>query len=368
MSNRRTFLIALLFGIFFLSQGCDLFEDESNSIIWYQENLNDFILYAYEPDGSSFAVIDLLTGEIYRNIDVFQGIQSVASNEDGTLIYISTYRRASGSGDSRPGEIYKLNTSTWEHEIIYEQAAHLLENRNGGILFITKETDPSTGNAISDRMFGEITPSTGEITEIDSIQVDWGAWYDDRRINIHPFKPLIYTLNGDKELYRFDYSTSDINYLFSELPFPPLASFSLSGGGDSLFIPGGPVLDLNHEKTVGTIPVWRLGTAVARKDNKEVYITDPGGYLREPYSQGKLFVYDPENDQMKNAIELESVTDLIYLTPKERYVVVNNWLSKFIVVDLKTRSIVIEHEYIENNVATQSIQGMYLAPKPVSLR
>ncbi|MDZ7692218.1 MAG: hypothetical protein U5K69_13975 [Balneolaceae bacterium] len=71
---------------------------------------------------------------------------------------------------------------------------------------------------------------------------------------------------------------------------------------------------------------------------------------------------------MKAPINVESVTDLIYLTPQERYAVVNNWMSKFIVVDLKTRKIVAEHEYIENNVQTQSIQGLYLAPKPPSLK
>lgn len=348
----------------FVLSGCGLFGSDTDSIIWQEEDLDDFIVYAYAPDGDSFAVIDLVTGEIYRHIEDFKGIQSVAASQDGSLIYVSTFR-VSESGDAYEGEIYKVNTTTWEHEVSYNQAAHLIKNRNSGIFFITK----GTTRPLSKRMFGEITPSTGKITEIDSIDVDWGAWYDDRLIEIHPYKPLVYAVNDwPGNLYRYNYISKKMDYLFPELTFSSLARITLSGGGDSLYIPGGPVLDVDREEEVGSIPVWRLGSAAARRDNKEAYITDPGGYLREPYSQGNIFVYDPKKDEMKAPINVESITDLIYLTPKERYAVVNNWMSKFIIVDLKTRKVVAEHEYIENNVQTQSIQGLYLAPKPPSLK
>ncbi len=358
------YTLFLVLGTILLTS-CGLFENEQDStIVWQKEDLDDFIIYAYAPDGDSFAVIDLVTGEIYRHIDDFKGIQSVAATQDGSLIYVSTFR-VSGSGDTYEGEIYEVNTTSWEYEIVYNQAAHLIENRNGGIFFITK----GITRPLSKRVFGEINPSTEEITEIDSIDVDWGAWYDDRLIEIHPYKPLVFAVDGwPGNLYQYNYNSQEIDFLFPELAFSSLARITLSGYGDSLFIPGGPVLDVNHEKIVGTIPVWRLGSAATRKDNIEVYITDPGGYLREPYSKGKIFVYDPEKNEMKAPINVGSVTDVIYLTPKERYAVVNNWLSKFIVVDLKTRKIVSEHEYIENNVQTQSIQGMYLAPKPPSLK
>ena len=347
----------------FLLSGCGLFESDTDSIIWQEEDLNDFIVYAYAPDGDSFAVIDLITGEIYRLIDAFKGIQSVVATQEGSLIYVSTFR-VSESGDEFIGEIYKVNTATWEHEIVYDQAAHLLENRNDGIFFITK----GTTRPLSKRMFGEINASTGAVTEIDSIDVDWGAWFDDRLIEIHPYRPLIYAVNESDALYKYNYNSQIITPLFDELSFQPFGRITLSGGGDSLYIPGGPVLDVNREEMVGAIPVWRLGSAAARRDNKEVYITDPGGYLREPYSQGKIFVYDPEKNEIKAPINVESVTDLIYLTPQERYAVVNNWMSRFLVVDLKTRKVVADHEYIENNVQTQSIQGLYLAPKPPSLK
>ncbi|MDZ7692219.1 MAG: hypothetical protein U5K69_13980 [Balneolaceae bacterium] len=258
--------------VLLLIGGCGLIEDNDDTIVWQEEDLDDFVVYAYAPDGDSFAVIDLVTGEIYRHVEDFKGIQSVAANQDGSFIYVSTFR-VSGSGDAYEGEIYMVNTTTWEHEIIYKQAAHLIENRNNGLFFITK----GTTRPLSKRMFGEINPSTGAITEIDSIDVDWGAWYDSRRIEVHSNQSLLYTVNESGNLYQFNYATSETRYIFPELSFPPLAHLTLSGGGDSLYIPGGPVLDVTREEIVGSIPVWRLGSAAARRDNKEVYITDPGG-------------------------------------------------------------------------------------------
>lgn len=353
-------LYLLLFCAAVMLSGCGLFGEDSKPIRWEEEDLNDFVVYAYSPDGNSFAVIDLVTGEIYRHIEDFKGIQSVAANHNGSLIYVSTFRMSAEGG----GEIYKVNTTTWEYDIIYSHGAHLIENRNGGIFFITK----GTTLPLSQRIFGELNPATGEITEIDSIDVEWRAHKDDSFIEIHPNMPLIYTVNGNGDLYEFNFATSEIKYIFSNLPIPPLANFTLSFGGNTLYIPGGPVLDLRKEKMVGVIPVWRLGTVAARRDNKEVYITDPGSMIMGPSSQRKIFVYNPQKNKMEKPIDAESITDMIYLTPKERYAVANNRSSKFIVVDLKTRKVVAEHEYVKNNVQTQSIEGIYLAPKPPSLK
>lgn len=351
----------LLFFTSVILNGCGLLEGDSDTPMWAEENLHDFVLYGYSPDGDSFAVIDLETGEILRHMNDFKGLQSVISNKDGSLIYISTFRV---SGNSYVGEIYKMNTSTWTYEIIYNQAAHLLENRNEGLFFITK----GTTRPLSKRMFGEINPSTGEVTEIDSVEVDWGAYQDDRLIEIHPNKSLLYAVNGNGKFYQFDYATSTTTYIFPELPFPPLANITLSGDGTRLYIPGGPVLDLVSEEIVGRIPVWRLGSAAARKDDKEVYITDPGGYIRDPNSQNQVFIYSPQGDSLSGTIEVGSMTDQIYLTPKERYAVVNDWIATYFVIDLKERKVIKKQQYTENNVVTLLVQGMYLAPKPPSLK
>lgn len=348
--------------VLFILGGCGLLDSDSGESMWAEEDLDDFVIYAYSPDGDSFAVIDLKTGEILRQMNDFKGLQSVASNKDGSLINISTFRV---SDSTYVGEIYQMNTTTWEYKVVYDQAAHLLENRNGGLFFITK----GTTRPLSKRMFGEINLSTGDVSEIDSIDVYWGAWYDDGLIEIHPYQPLVFAVDGwPGRLYRYNYATREKKYLFQQLSFASIASITLSGDGNMLYIPGGPVLDLNSEEMEGNIPVWRLGSAAARKDDKEVYLTDPGGYLREPYSQEQVFVYSPEGDSISGSIEVGSMTDQIYLTPKERYAVVNDWMFSYFVIDLKEREVIIKQQYIENNVATLSVQGMYLAPKPPSLK
>lgn len=348
--------------VILLISGCSLFENEQGlDIHWKDEDLNDYILYAYAPDGNSFAVIDLISGEIYRRLNDFDGIQSIAANEDGSLIYVSTSSFPTPSNPGYFGNIYQLNTDTWESEVIYDEASHLIEGHDGEIFFITK-------NSNSQRIFGQINSSTGAVNEIDSVDVNWGGHRDSRYIEIHPTKPLIFAVNSNYNLYKYNYETKEKTFLFDYISFRPFGSFVLSGGGDSLFIPSGPVLDLHEEKIVGTLDVWKLGLTQTRKDNKEVYITDPGGFFWPPKSSGNIQVYNPENDRVKTSITVNSPTDLIYLTPKERYIIVNNSLSKFIVVDLKKRKIVSEHQYIENNVQAQSIEGIYLAPKPPSLK
>lgn len=351
----RFFSLLMILGL----TSCDLFrEKDRDPIVWNDEDLNDFVVYAYAPSGRSFAVIDLSNGQVIKILEGLDGIQSVLSSRDGLYIYISTFKLNTFSGN-----IFRVRTDSWDYEIIYDRPAHLLDNRNGGIFFITKQADPLTGYAVSDRIFGEIEPSTGAITSYGSIDVNWGAWYDDRLIEIHPFKPLLYAVDGSGKLYSHDYTTSLSTYIFPELPFPPLARFSLSGGGDSLFIPGGPVLDLNRNAIAGTIPVWRLGSAVTRRDNKEVYITDPGGYWIEPYSQRKLFVFSPMKKRVTSTFDVGSMTENIQMTPKERFAVVNDWNYVLIVVDLKTRKVVARH-----NTSPKSSQGFYLAPKPPSLK
>lgn len=349
----------LLFCVAVSLSGCGLFASEQNSIVWHEEDLNDFVVYAYAPSGDSLAMINLVSGEIYKRLGGLNGIQSVAANQDGSIIYVSTMRM-SHTGGKHEGEIYKVNTESWEYEIIYNQGAHLLENRNGDIFFITKGiTYP-----LSKRIFNQIDPSTGIVTGLGDINVYWGAQRDDELIELHPKLPLVYAIDGENTLSKYNYNSQNTTPLFNQLSFQAFARMTVSWGGDTLYISGGPVLDLNREEIVGSIPVWHLGSVAVRRDNKEVYITDPGGYLREPYSENKIFVYNPHKNKIISAIEVNSKTDHIYLTPKERYAVVNDWAYSYLIVDLKTRKIFAHHRFVENNVSTQSTQGFYVAPKP----
>lgn len=335
-------------------------DTKSNGMIWYNEDLEDFVIYAFSPGFGTLAMIELESGTVHHPVPEIESIQSVVTNEEGTKLYVST---AEGHAGVNPGKIYEINTSNWESRVIYENSVHLLSNRTGGIYFITK-LDSGTK-----RIFGTIDPTSGSVSELDTINVVWGAEYDDDLIEIHPYQPIVYAISDSGgELYSYNYNIKEKISIFPELPFPPLANIILSGGGDSLYIPGGPVLDLIREEIVGSIPVWRLGRAASRRDNKEVYITDPGGYLREPYPSGKVYIYSPERDQIVGDITVKEegwrTTDRIYLTTRERYAVVSDWLFHFYVIDLKNRKVIRTHEYLVNGERTHSVQSFYLSFRP----
>lgn len=364
IKQRAIQLIPIIGCIIFIFLSCDLIMDtKSNGMIWYNEDLADFVIYAFAPGYRTLAMIELESGTVHHPVPEIESIQSVVTNKDGTKLYVST---AEGHAGVNPGMVYEINTSNWESRVIYENSVHLLSNRTGGIYFITK-LDSGTK-----RIFGTIDPINGSVSELGTINVTWGAEYDDRLIEIHPYQPLVYAVDDwPGRLYRYNYVTQKKDYIFPQLSFASFARITLSGGGDSLYIPGGPVLDLIREEIVGSIPVWRLGWAASRRDNKAVYITDPGGYLRDPYPSGKVFIYSPERDRIIGYITVKKesgrTTDRIYLTPKERYAIVSDWGFFFYVIDLKSRKVVDIHEYLVDGKRTHSLQNFYLSTRPPGL-
>lgn len=319
------------------------------------------VIYAYEVYSDTLVVIDLTTAKVLRTITKFDGIQSVVTNRTGSRLYVSTGK---GHAGINPGGIYEVNTQTWSHRKIYNNAAHLLSNRNGGIYFITKiDTSPV-------RIFGSINPDRGSIRELGAIDVEWRSHLDEDAIEIHPHKPVIYAINSDRILYRFDYEIKAVTTMFG-LDFPRM---TLSWEGDKLYIPGGPVKDLVNEEIVGSIPVWWLGRLAVRRDNKEAYITDPGSYhVIGPDPSGKVFVYSPAEDRIIDEIDVlidllmdgqPWETDRIFLTPGEHYAIVNDRMVSYFIIDLKRRGMVFSHQFVKNNVRTLSLEGFYIAPKP----
>lgn len=359
---------------FFLLNSCGLLGgDNEPSIQWEEEDLSDYVLYAFTPFIDYLTIIDVPTGEILKTLEDLDGIQSVVTNKDGTRLYVSTGTLGEAGVD--PGEIIKINTETWEREIIFEQAAELLSNRNGDIFFITKHIDPDVGPVIPERVLGRIDPMYGAITLIDTLNVEWRATNDRHSIEISEYAPEIIALNSEKQLYRYNYDTGDKEFLFEGTNFYTFARMHLSYDGNYLLIPGGPVLDLTNEKVAGSLPTWRLGTAALRRDMKEVYITDPGGYLRDPLPAGEIAVFDFDRNRLIGQIPIEveddafggnflRMTDQIYLTKNERYAIANDWMSTYFVIDLRTRKVIQFSTYVEDNVSTLSIQRITLSKKP----
>jgi hypothetical protein len=364
MKGRDTMKIYILIFVLpsmFLSS-CDLINPGSNGIRWHEENLDGYVLYGFQEGGNTLAVVDLGTSEVPVILNDFEGIQSVITNDDGSKLYVST---GTGHAGSNPGYIYEVDTKTWQYRIIYENAAHLLSNRNGGIYFITKLKIDAI------RVFGKIDHFSGAVTEIDTINVYWAAWFDQTVIEIHPNEPLVYYINENHEFWRFNYQFGEKLRIFSNLNFRPVANFVLSGGGDTLYIPNGPVLDLQREEIVGYVQANRLGWLVVRRDNREIYITAPYNPLYQTLPFGIITIYCPHRNQIIDEIDI--IVDgmrrdswKIYLTREERYAVLNDRSAGYYIIDLKSRDIVYSHRFVENNRITLSIADFYLAPKPPS--
>lgn len=354
--------------LIFILASCNLFNsDNASRIVWHDEDLNDYLIYAYTPFIEYLTIIDVPTGEILKTLEDLDGIQSVVTNKDGTRLYVSTGTLGEAGVD--PGEIIKINTETWERETIFEYAAELLSNANGDIFFITKHIDPEVGPVIPERVLGRIDPMHGSITLIDTLDVEWRSTNDRHSIEIFEYAPEIIAFNSEMQLYRYNYNTGKKKFLFDEINFSSWAArMHLSYDGNYLLIPGGPVLDLINEKIVGSVPTWRLGTAALRRDMREVYITDPGGYLRDPLPSGLITVYDPNRNRIADHIRIaDRMTDMILLTEKERYAVVSDWNRSYFVIDLKDRNVIHFSTYLPEDIPNLITQKIVLSKKPPGL-
>lgn len=209
--------------------------------------------------------------------------------------------------------------------------------------------------------------------------VFWGSIHDAHYIELSANSPELFAVNSEGELYSYNHSTSETTYLFEAINFYQMAArIHLSYDGNYLLIPGGPVLDLINEEIAGSVPTWGLGTAALRRDMKEVYITDPGGYLRDPLPSGKIAVYDPNRNRIVDHIQIDvndpyyhpgadRMTDMIFLTDKERYAVVSDWMRSYFVIDLKSRKTIHFSTYLPEEILNLITQNIFLSKKPPGL-
>ncbi|MEX1121004.1 MAG: hypothetical protein WED82_02665, partial [Balneolales bacterium] len=333
----------------------------STTIDWYEEDLNDYVIYSFGIYKDTLSVINPASGEIIHTINNFKSIQSVVTNKDGTRLYVATATAHSGSN---PGFIYEVNTTTWDSRVIDKNASHLLTNQKGDLFFLRKlRTTPK-------RIFGSIDPDNGSVTHIDAINIADGSWFEDSLIGIDSDDPFLYALDENDKLYRRDYKNKETEYLFEDFDFESTTHFVLSNDGQKLYFPGGPILDLESEKIVGYLPMWQLSWIAVREDNKEVYITDPGSDRDETVPSGKVYIYDFQTKDISGHIDVKvkgirNRTERIYLTAKERFAIVSDLDRRIFIIDLKKREVIKHYTFEDDSGSrTQNVQKMYLAPSP----
>lgn len=349
----------LLFISFLLSlTACAILGSTTHGIKWFDEDLSDYVLYIYAPYKDTLTVVDLKSGEPLQKFTAFKGIQSVVSNQDGSRIYVST---GSGTSGGNPGEIYEVNTKTWEHRKIHNYAAHLLSDYEGGLYFLNKQG--------SYRVFGAIDPDRGEVTMIDALDIYRGSWFDASLIGIDSKTGFLYAMNESNDFFQYHFESKTRNKLFGDLVLDSTAQFILSPDGSQVYFAGGYVLDVSLQKVVGNLPTPHLGSLAVRQDNKEVYATDPGGYFHDPEPSGRVAVYSPIKDRIIDEIAVRKdgyplKTDQIYLTHNERYAVVSDWIHHIFIIDLKERRVIKTHSFSDSDEFPLLVQGFCLSAKP----
>ncbi|MBO6534813.1 MAG: hypothetical protein JJ966_01235 [Balneolaceae bacterium] len=361
---KRTLLFMLPILVFIGLGNCGILggEDKEKPILWEEESLGESVLYTFGIGFDTLAVIDLETGS-FEKISHFKGIRSIVSTIDGKKLFVSTAAGIFGSG---PGTIYAVDPITWEYEAIYEKAAGLITNLSGEIFFFTKlEYDESNLYPISEeRVFGEIDVQSNKVSELGRVYIDSndGSGSEHLAIELHPELPLLYAVDSNYRFYKYNYETQERTYLFEEVNFNPASYFVLSSDGNTAYFPKGPVLDLKRNRQMGSINLPFFGTAAVRKDNKEVYITDYGNAIA-PGDTESFYVYDPESNSISDTVFLGNNTDLVFLTPNERYAIVNTLVSYYI-IDLREREIFKKYSYYRNGRRQISTERIYLAPNP----
>lgn len=93
-----------------------------------------------------------------------------------------------------------------------------------------------------------------------------------------------------------------------------------------------------------------------------MYITDYGNAIA-PGDTESFYVYDPESNSISDTVFLGNNTDLVFLTPNERYAIVNTLVSYYI-IDLREREIFKKYSYYRNGRRQISTERIYLAPNP----
>ncbi len=330
-------------------------DDKEKPIVWEEESLEGLVVFGFTGGGNILHMVNLENDAIL-NIHGINNISSVAASADGSKLYVSSGEGLYG-GD--PGYVTMIETQSWNHEVIYDHSVEFISD-NEEIYFITKLDYLASNNGEQDlRTFGNIDPNTGVVTEIDVV----AAGHNDYKIiEFNANQQTIFALNSSRQLYHFDLESSTSNKIFELIDFSKHSIFEASEDGSTLYFTGGPVLDLNNNKQVGYIPIFKWGQLVSRKDNREVYISGPDDFGIFGPSLKKITVYDPSKDIISDTIDVNSITDMVYLSPNERYLITHSWINIF-VIDLKTREIVKQIHLPEN---VSSFEKMYLMKKPIT--
>jgi hypothetical protein len=337
-------------------------EDKEPPIVWEEESLEGLVVYGFTAGDSVLHIVNLDNNAV-TNIYGLKGIRSFSSSTNASNIFVSS---GLGSFGGDPGYLTMINTEDWSSQIIYNRSTEL-ENVGNEIYFISKLGHlgyDHTGNNIEvshSRTFGKIDVVNGIVKEIDEIEVFALGIGDDSGFEVNNNQEL-FGFDAEFRLYKYDLTTRLKNLIFPEFDYLEHGEFELSNDGSTLFFAQGPVLDIIKNKQIGFIQSERPSHLLARKDKREVYISDPPTYTGAFNIVPKLTVYSLKQNSIIDTIDVGTVNYRMYLSPKERYLITHN-RRKIFIIDLKTRELV---KAIELNNEVSNFEKFYLFKQPIT--
>jgi hypothetical protein len=350
-AGKRKFVFVLILSAAVWPAGCGLFSsNDSVHIEWVDENLSDYVVITYNKQRNfeKFGVIDPVTGDVLDTFDGFAGedfITDIVPTPDGRHLYVSISPNLLRVTE---GTVYKVDVLTWEMQEVYHEATFLKRGHDHELYFVT--APDSTGK---DRTFGRIDPATDNFIELTTIDIAFPVQAS-LAFDVDYNRSLVYYIDEQNRLNRKNYETGEHSYILEEYGgFWRPGYIHISYSGDYLFFPGGPVINLRTEKIIGSVSSDNQGRIVSRRDEKEVYFSDPGRLwsLTNDHFTGKITVYSTQHNGETGSFYLfhesgQPVRSIeAHLTFNDRYLVVGGRGCGFVTVDLKTRDYLNLHCY-----------------------
>lgn len=338
-------------------------EDKEKPIVWEEESLEGLVVYGFTAGDSVLHIVNLDNNTV-TNIYGLGKLRSVASSNNRVNLFVSSGFGLLG-GD--PGYITMIDTKDWSHKVIFDHSSELLSGGDD-IYFITKLNHLGydiTGNnedVSHTRIFGKIDPITGQATIIDELDIYAFGLSDNNVVEIGSLKQELFGIDGDYKLFKYDIKSGVKELIFEEYDYLDHGTFDLSKDGNTLFFARGPVLDLKNREQIGFIDSFIASRLIARQDKREVYLSGPddGGFYGSTLK--KISIYSYNKNAIIGTIGVNSTTNAVYLSPKERYLITHN-KKRILIVDLKLRELV---KTIELSNEVSNFEKFYLFNQPIT--
>jgi DNA-binding beta-propeller fold protein YncE len=338
------FLAALLFSL----ASCDVFDSG--------EEASGYYLYLGNWSYDEVFVVDVRTNRTVKTLEGFDSVWTLALSDDGRTLYVGTQRsrlKRDSNGRLIPnstfmtGALYAVDTHSWRKRKLLDKPVDVYAGPPGRIAFV-EFTFGEAGQPV-----GLVDTRTNAVTFLDTLNVIEGGTIGLRPQGLvfHPSQPIFYTVSTEHRLIAYDYARGAVAHIYESTGPLINLNMAISHDGHSMYIAGGPVLDLEQDVVTGWVGGNLSASVALSPSGDSLYVTDPGGGLNiEIIPSEKIFIFDTRSyryvgevgiDVDKAAFSLAGIlTDTIVLSPDGRTAYVSDFGALVFVIDVAAEKVV----------------------------